>query len=90
VLLAQREEAVLRLLVRGLRYKEIAAEFNSSVEIVHTHIRHIHKKLHVTSLTEAVVKYLGRAPSRQGGGETERDRLGLLVGTKTSHRAEAG
>jgi DNA-binding NarL/FixJ family response regulator len=59
--LTQREESVLRLLVRGLRYKEIAAEFKVSVETIHTHIRHIYEKLHVTSRTEATVKYLGRS-----------------------------
>jgi DNA-binding NarL/FixJ family response regulator len=69
--LTQREESVLRALVKGLRYKEIAVEFNVSVETIHTHVRHIYEKLHVTSRTEAAMKYLGRSHTGQ-----------LPVGTK--------
>lgn len=61
--LTEREETVLRQLAKGWRYKEIASDLGVGVETVHTHIRHIYRKLHVTSRTEAVVKYLGR----QGG-----------------------
>ncbi len=57
--LTEREEAVLRMLVKGFRYKEIAADFGVGVETIHTHVRHIYDKLHVTSRTEAAVKYLG-------------------------------
>jgi DNA-binding NarL/FixJ family response regulator len=57
--LTAREEAILRLLARGSRYKEIASDLGLGVETVHTHIRHIYEKLHVTSRTEAVVKYMG-------------------------------
>ncbi|MEW6159536.1 MAG: response regulator transcription factor [Verrucomicrobiota bacterium] len=57
--LTPREESILRQLAKGWRYKEIASELGVSVETVHTHIRHIYAKLHVTSRTEAVVKYLG-------------------------------
>lgn len=57
--LTEREELVLRYLAKGWRYKEIAADLGVGVETVHTHIRHIYTKLHVTSRTEAVVKYLG-------------------------------
>lgn len=58
--LTEREEMVVRKLAKGWRYKEIAADLGMGVETVHTHIRHIYAKLHVTSRTEAVVKYLGR------------------------------
>ncbi len=58
--LTEREELVLRHLAKGWRYKEIAADLGVGVETVHTHIRHIYAKLHVTSRTEAVVKYLGQ------------------------------
>ena len=58
--LTEREETVVRKLAKGWRYKEIAADLGVGVETVHTHIRHIYAKLHVTSRTEAVVKYLGR------------------------------
>ena len=60
VMLTEREELVLRQLAKGWRYKEIAADLGVGVETVHTHIRHIYAKLHVTSRTEAVVTYLGR------------------------------
>ncbi|MBI4658172.1 MAG: response regulator transcription factor [Verrucomicrobia bacterium] len=58
--LTEREELILRKLAKGWRYKEIATDLGVGVETVHTHIRHIYAKLHVTSRTEAVVKYLGR------------------------------
>jgi DNA-binding NarL/FixJ family response regulator len=58
--LTTREESVLRMLAKGFRYKEIAGEFGVGIETIHTHVRHIYRKLHVTSRTEAVVKYLGR------------------------------
>lgn len=58
--LTGREEAVLRQLAKGFRYKEIAAEMGVGVETIHTHVRHIYEKLHVTSRTEATVKFLGR------------------------------
>lgn len=57
--LTEREELVLRHLAKGWRYKEIASEMGVGVETVHTHVRHVYAKLHVTSRTEAVVKYLG-------------------------------
>jgi len=58
--LTSREETVLRHLAKGFRYKEIAAEMGIGIETVRSHVRHIYEKLHVTSRTEATVKYLGR------------------------------
>lgn len=58
--LTPREQDVLKLLADGLRYKEMAAELNISLDTVREHARHIYRKLHVSSRTEAVVKYLGR------------------------------
>ena len=60
--LTTREELVLKQLAKGWRYKEIASDLGVGVETVHTHIRHIYRKLHVTSRTEAVVRYLGSKP----------------------------
>lgn len=55
-----REEEILALLTRGYRYKEIAEALALSVETVRTHLRRIYEKLHVSSRTEAVVKFLGK------------------------------
>ena len=58
--ISPREEEILALLAKGYRYKEIADALHLSVETVRTHLRRIYEKLHVTSRTEAVVKFLGR------------------------------
>ena len=52
--LTKRERDILEGLVKGFLYKEIA----ESLDTVLFHLRNIYKKLHVTSRTEAVVKYL--------------------------------
>jgi DNA-binding NarL/FixJ family response regulator len=57
--LTAREKEVLKLLADGFRYKEIAAELGISLDTVREHSRRIYVKLHVSSRTEAVVKYLG-------------------------------
>jgi DNA-binding NarL/FixJ family response regulator len=56
--LTERETEVLKMLTQGLRYKEIADGLGVSVNTVRTHLYRIYEKLHVTSRTEAVVKYL--------------------------------
>jgi len=58
--LTPREQDVLKLLADGFRYKEIASELGISLDTVREHSRRIYTKLHVSSRTEAVVKYLGR------------------------------
>jgi DNA-binding NarL/FixJ family response regulator len=55
-----REEEILALLTKGYRYKEIADALDLSVETIRTHLRRIYEKLHVSSRTEAVVKFLQR------------------------------
>jgi DNA-binding NarL/FixJ family response regulator len=57
--LSKREEEILHLLSKGLRYKEIASQLNNSIETVRSHLQSVYSKLHVHSRTEAVVKYLG-------------------------------
>lgn len=57
-LLSAREKEVLEQLAGGRRYKEIAVTLGISVETVRTHLRRIYEKLHVTSRTEAAVKFL--------------------------------
>jgi len=56
--LTNREKEVLENLAEGYRYKEIADRLEIAVGTVRTHLKSIYDKLHVTSRTEAVVKYL--------------------------------
>lgn len=58
--LTGRESEVLAFLARGLLYKEIAEQLGISIETVRKHLWRIYRKLHVTSRTEAVLKYLGK------------------------------
>jgi DNA-binding NarL/FixJ family response regulator len=58
--LSSREEETLDLLTKGARYKEIADELGIGITTVRFHLNNIYRKLHVSSRTEAVVKYLGR------------------------------
>jgi len=57
--LTERERHILDLLIGGGSYKAIAADLDISVHTVNNHIRHIYKKLHVQSRSEAVAKSLG-------------------------------
>ena len=54
--LSERERDVLRALVRGLAYKQVAAELALSIDTVRTYIRRIYMKLQVHSATEAVAR----------------------------------
>jgi len=56
--LTKREIEILNHLVKGFQYKEIADALAISGFTVRTHIENIYRKLHVSSRTEAVVKYL--------------------------------
>lgn len=58
--LTEREHEILKLLVKGLSYKMIAAECNISYATVNSHISHIYEKLHVSNAAEAVAKALGQ------------------------------
>jgi DNA-binding NarL/FixJ family response regulator len=62
--LSKRELEVLTHLAKGYRYKEIADVLEISVLTVRSHLRRIYEKLHVSSRTEAVVKFLGQEPGR--------------------------
>jgi DNA-binding NarL/FixJ family response regulator len=59
-LLTPREHELLRMLAKGLRYKEIASELSISVETVRKHINNIYTKLQVQSRIEAVNKVYPR------------------------------
>ena len=56
--LSDREQQVLQMLADGLRYKEIADRLGLSVATVRTYLGRVYDKLHVSSRTEAVVKFL--------------------------------
>ena len=54
--LTTREKEVLSYLVKGLKYQKIADEIFLSYEGVHSHIKNIYKKLHVSSRSQAIIK----------------------------------
>ncbi len=58
--LTTRERDILDHLAKGFRNKEIAEMLGIGIDTVRAHLRNIYEKLHVSSRTEAVVKYLGK------------------------------
>lgn len=52
--LTPREIEILRLIARGFTYAETAELLNISMRTVHSHLKHIYRKLAVHSKTEAV------------------------------------
>lgn len=52
--LSEREQEVLRQLVAGLSYKQVATALDISLDTVRTHVRRIYGKLQVHSVAEAV------------------------------------
>ena len=56
--LTKREREILAMLGEGFRYKEIANRLGIAIETVREHTHNTYQKLHVSSRTEAVVKYL--------------------------------
>jgi DNA-binding NarL/FixJ family response regulator len=64
--LAPREIEVLEMLVQGLAYKEIAKALGVSYFTINTHVQRIYRKLHVSSRSEAVFRYLRLSPTRAG------------------------
>ena len=54
--LSDREEHILKLMMEGYQYKAIAEKIFISYETVRTHVKHIYRKLHVTSRAEAIMK----------------------------------
>lgn len=59
--LSQREQETLALLAEGFRYKEIAQKMGISFNTVREYVHNIYRKLHVTSRSEAVVKFRRRS-----------------------------
>ena len=56
--LSMREEQILVLLSQGYSNKMIADKLALSVDTVCSHLKHVFTKLHVSSRTEAVVRYM--------------------------------
>ena len=56
--LSLREEQILQLLSQGYANKVIADKLNISIDTVCSHLKHVFNKLHVSSRTEAVVRYM--------------------------------
>ena len=63
--LSTREQEVLDYLAWGYSYQKIADELKISYATVHTHIRHIYKKLKVNSRTGAVTWHLRQTAGLQ-------------------------
>lgn len=59
-ILSRRENEILTLLSKGLRYKEIAAQLFISIETVRTHIRNIYEKLQVKTRAQALSRFSER------------------------------
>ena len=53
--LTARELQVVKLIVKGMRYKEIAQSLELSYETVKTYVGRIRKKLNVSSKTEVAM-----------------------------------
>src|SRR2546429_1160299 len=58
VRLSVREEQILVLLSQGYSNKLIADKLEISIDTVCSHLKHVFEKLHVSSRTEAVVRYM--------------------------------
>jgi DNA-binding NarL/FixJ family response regulator len=56
--LTDREHEVLRCLVEGLPYKQVAAELGISHNTVRTHVRSVYDKLQVQNVAQAVSRAL--------------------------------
>jgi len=59
-MLSKREQEILALLAKGFLYKEIADQLGITPGTVRVHLHAVYEKLHVSSRTQAVVKFLGK------------------------------
>lgn len=63
--LSVREEQILMLLSQGYANKVIADKLELSIDTVCSHLKHVFNKLHVSSRTEAVVRYMASKTPQQ-------------------------
>jgi DNA-binding NarL/FixJ family response regulator len=61
--LSMREEQILRLLAQGYSNKIIADKLDLSIDTVCSHLKRVFEKLHVSSRTEAAVRYIASKTS---------------------------
>ncbi len=61
--LTVREEQILLQLSQCYSNKQIADKLEVSIDTVCSHLKHVFRKLHVSSRTEAVVRYMSSKPS---------------------------
>jgi DNA-binding NarL/FixJ family response regulator len=66
VRLTVREEQILLQLSQGYSNKQIADKLGVSIDTVCSHLKHVFGKLHVSSRTEAVVRYMASKPGLKG------------------------
>ncbi len=64
--LSMREEQILLLLSKGYTNKAAADHLDISIDTVCHHLKHIFEKMHVSSRTEAVVRYMASKTSTTG------------------------
>jgi len=69
--LSPREEQILQLVSKGRSNKLIAIKLDMSYETVCTHMKRVFKKLHVSSRTEAAMRYINTKMSEQRPDETD-------------------
>lgn len=63
--LTAREEQILLQLSQGHSNKQIADRLGVSIDTVCSHLKHVFRKLHVSSRTEAVVRYMASKSTLQ-------------------------
>jgi len=63
--LSIREEQILMLLSQGFSNKQIADKLELSIDTVCSHLKHVFTKLHVSSRTEAVIRYMASKTPQQ-------------------------
>jgi len=69
--LSVREEQILVLLSQGYSNKMIAGKLDLSIDTVCSHLKHVFTKLHVSSRTEAVVRYMtSKTPQQKPAGSS--------------------
>jgi DNA-binding NarL/FixJ family response regulator len=66
--LTAREEQILVQLSQGYSNKQIADKLGVSIDTVCSHLKHVFGKLHVSSRTEAVVRYMASKSGTQDRG----------------------
>ena len=65
--LSRREREILDALCQGDSNQNIASKLSLSIETVRWHLKKIYEKLHVSSRTEAMAKFLSSKTTRSGG-----------------------